>query len=213
MTTLRGGARQAAARHKGVVQGIPHQCRQTHIAQTGLGGGTSPIVVGVLEAVQRCGEHVVKRVQGPGAAGQLQIKQTGKLAPLGFRLAHHGAQKHARVHPAVEALVDGGTRRGQIQRCRHRSQGTHFLRGLHALFRRPTQERVTAQRNSDGQHRSVWMQGPETAQHPVDFLVVPRVVSPGRPVDFPRTPPEMRHGKTPTALLGHTGKRLHVMAV
>ena len=202
---------QAVCRDKRIVQGIHHQGGHLNELQMRLGRGTVPVVVGVFEAVQGGGEHIVKVIKGACRAQGGGVEQTRMLGQFFECLGFHAAQKHAGVDLAVEAPPHGLATGGQVYRGRDAGHGACYVRRLRAGLLGPTQQGIAAKRHT---HHH---QGPSGAlaqalQDPANFFKVARVVGAGGLVELATATPKMRHDKAQTLGLGMAGKGQCVVA-
>ena len=75
---------------------------------------------------------------------------------------------------------------------------------------RPSQQRVASQRNTRGMKS--FMPEPQTAQYPIDFSMIARVVCAWQSVELTAATPEMRHRHMPTCRVRCMCTRADVMA-
>jgi hypothetical protein len=204
-------ARQAARRHERVVARVEHQRRNADGVQVWLGRATRPVIVGALEAVQRCGEHVVERVKVTRGEQLFAAEQARVLRQFAQRLRLHAAQEHARVDLPVETFADGSATRREVDRRRDRTHHTRGLRRAVAGLFGPAQQGVATQRNTDGANRS-GVHRAQPLQHPADLFEIPRVVGPWREIQLARATAKVRHHETPAVVTRPVREGLGVVA-
>ncbi len=161
---------------KGSLRALSARAGRRTAPSNGLAEARRPVVVGVAKTVQRCGEQVVEGVQVARGQQRLAVEQAGVLFEFLQGLGHHGGKEHARVNQPVEALANGMSAGGQIERRAHRSHRAHRARRALANLASPAQQGIAAQRHAHRQQRAPGCFVRKALEHPVDLVKITGVV-------------------------------------
>ena len=137
--------RQAGGGHKRIVQCIHGQRRHLNTPHVRFGRGALPVILCVLETMQRRGHNIVEGVQVPRGQKGFGIEQTRMLLKFFHGLGHHGIEKHAGVNQPVKAAAYGMAAGCQIERGANRCDSCHHTAGLAAHLSGPAHQGIAAE--------------------------------------------------------------------
>src|SRR5205814_10122135 len=93
---------------------------------------------------------------------------------------------------AVQALLDGDSRRGEIERSRYGSSGSDDPRCAMLFSAEPIQERAASERNAHGKQRCARRESPDRLEHPRDLGVITRMIGARATIRLAAAAAEMR---------------------
>ena len=180
-----------------VIVRVDDQRGQLQGLQPGFGRCPAPIVLRIFEPVQGRGEYIVKVEEIARRLQGFATEEAWVLTQFDQGLGLHRVQKHRRIGELVEALPERLSAGCEINRRADRTYSVYHFCGGTSGFLRPAQKSIAAQGDAHGQDRPPVL-GLQTAQYPVDFFIVSRVVGPGCEIDFPTAASKVRHDIAPS---------------